>query len=449
MRLDAVNRFGHSEVSQAVFTSCLGNVRMFLFRSLTSAARSNVLLGAAFFLSNLGISSAESYWNQFRGPQGDGETTTSLPVEFSDSVNVTWKTAIHGKGWSSPVVWGDQIWLTTATEDGKRFYAVCVEADSGSIKHDILVFQVAEPKFCHPTNSYASCTPFIKDGRIYVHFGEYGTACLDTRTGEKLWQRRDFVCEDFRGPASSPVVVGNRLFILFDGIDNQFVVALDKHTGRTLWKTERDIDYGTEEGDYKKAYCTPMLIEVNGQEQLVCPAAVETIAYDPENGREIWRVHHEGMNAAARPIFENGLVYITGGEGDTSLVAVRPDGTGDITESHLVWSTGKSVPARSSLIATGGRVFMTSDTGVISCLDALTGQPVWAKRASGEFWASPLLAGENLYFFSKEGKILVIAAEDEYRLIAENHFPAGFNASPAVIDDALILRTFTHLYRVE
>ena len=268
---------------------------------------------------------AEPYWNQFRGPHGNGETSTALPTEFSDSEHVKWKTPIHDKGWSSPVVWGDQIWLTTATEDGKQLYAVCVDADTGAIEHDLLVFEVAEPKYCHPTNSYASCTPFVEEGRVYVHFGEYGTACLDTTTGEKLWERRDFVCEDFRGPASSPIVEGDRLFILFDGIDHQFVVALDKHTGETLWKIDRDIDYGTEEGDYKKGYCTPTLIAVNGQEQLICPAAVETIAYDPATGEVIWRIHHEGMNAAARPIYENGLVYITAGEGDMSLAAVKPD----------------------------------------------------------------------------------------------------------------------------
>ena len=392
---------------------------------------------------------AEPYWNQFRGPQANGESPVQLPTVFSDTDRVTWKTPIHGKGWSSPVVWENQIWLTTATREGTQLFAVCVAADTGAIVHDRLVFEVAEPKFCHPTNSYASCTPFVEAGRVYVHFGEYGTACLDTATGEKLWERRDFVCEDFRGPASSPIVAGERLFLLFDGVDHQFVVALDKRTGETLWRTPRSIDYGTEEGDYKKAYATPALIEVAGRQQLVCPAAVETIAYDPATGAELWRVHHEGMNAAARPIYEHGLVYLSGGEGETSLVAVRPDGTGDVTSTHIAWSTGRAVPQRSSLIVADGRLTMTSDTGVVSCLDAVTGQVRWAKRVGGEFWASPLLADGHLYFSSKEGKVLVLAAADDYRLVAENEFPAGFNASPAVIDNALLLRTFTHLYRIE
>lgn len=420
-----------------------------LLSSLSSRVVVYYLLFAVTSLTVAESKCAEPFWNQFRGPNGDGETSATLPTEFSDTEKVTWKVAIHDKGWSSPVVWGKQIWLTTATEDGKKLYAVCVNAYTGVIEHDVLVFEVAEPRYCHPTNSYASCTPFIEEGRIYVHFGEYGTACLDTATGEKLWERRDFVCEDFRGPASSPVVAGDRLFLLFDGIDNQYVVALDKHTGKTLWKTNRDIDYGTEEGDLKKAYCTPTLIEVEGQQQLICPAAIETIAYNPEDGSELWRVHHEGMNAAARPIYENGLVYIAAGEGDMSLLAVAPEGTGDITESRVAWITGKAVPHRSSQIVANDRLFMINDSGVISCLDALTGESIWVKRSTGEYWASPLLAGEILYFLSKEGLVLVIAAGAEYQLVAENQFPAGFNASPAVIDDALILRSFTHLYRIE
>jgi outer membrane protein assembly factor BamB len=395
------------------------------------------------------MSAAEPYWNQFRGPHGDGETTAKIPTEFGDEKNVAWKTAIHGKGWSSPVVWGNQIWLTTATEDGKQLHAMCVDADSGEIVHDLLVFEVAEPKFCHPTNSYASCTPFIEEGRVYVHFGEYGTACLDTKTGKKFWERRDFVSEDFRGPASSPIIEGDRLFINFDGVDHQFVVALDKRTGETLWRVDRDIDYGTDDGDYKKAYGTPALIEVNGQQQLISTAAMETIAYDPATGEEIWRVHNDGMNGAARPLYENGLVYICAGRGDFALLAVRPDGAGNVTNSHVVWNTGKSVPRFSSQIVVGDRLYMINDTGVISCLDALDGLTIWSKRQSGEFWASPIYTAGNVYFLSKEGAALVVAAEDDFRLVAENQFPAGFNASPAILGDSLILRTFTHLYRFD
>jgi outer membrane protein assembly factor BamB len=420
---------------------------------------------ALFFALAQPLMAAEPYWNQFRGPHGDGETSASLPIEFDDETNVAWKTEIHDRGWSSPVVWDNQIWLTTATEDGKKMYAICVNADTGAIEHDILLFEIPEPHFAHPTNSYASCTPFVEEGRVYVHFGQYGTACLDTKTGKKLWERRDFVCEDFRGPASSPIVVGDRLFICFDGYDFQFMVALDKKTGETIWRVDRDIDYGTDDGDAKKAFGTPTLIEVNGQQQLINTAAMETLAQDPENGKVIWRVRNEGFNGSARPVYENGLVYICSGRGDLSLLAVRPDGTGDVTEK-VVWSTGNSVPRFGSQLVLGDRLYMINDTGVISCLNALDGSKVWAKRQQGEYWASPLYSpgvpaspgaqasqgkGESpghIYFLSKEGKMLVISAGDEFELIAEKHFPAGFNSSPAVVGKSLILRSFTHLYRI-
>ncbi|MDZ4658366.1 MAG: PQQ-binding-like beta-propeller repeat protein [Bythopirellula sp.] len=394
------------------------------------------------------LTAAEPYWNQFRGPHANGETNAQLPTEFDDEQNVVWKTPIHGKGWSSPVVWGDQVWLTTATEDGKQLSAICVDANTGQIQHDLLVFEVVEPKFCHPTNSYASCTPFVEEGRVYVHFGEYGTACLDTTTGNKIWERRDFVSEDFRGPASSPIVVGERLFINFDGVDHQFMVALDKQTGKTIWRAERDIDYQTDDGDMKKAYGTPALIEVNGQQQLISTAAVETLAHDPATGDVIWRVHNDGYNGSARPLFENGLVYICAGRGDLALLAVKPDGTGDVSQTHLAWSTGKSVPRFSSQIVIGDRLYMINDTGVISCLNALDGSTIWTKRQSGEYWASPLYSEGNLYFLSKEGAVLIVAAADEFQLVAEKQFPAGFNASPAVVGDSLVLRSFTHLYRI-
>lgn len=395
------------------------------------------------------VTHVEGDWNQFRGPNGDGETQAQLPVDFDDEKNVVWKTPIHDRGWSSPVVWGDQIWLTTATEDGKKLYAICVDAKTGKIEHDILVFEVESPKFCHPTNSYASCTPFVEEGRVYVHFGEYGTACLDTKTGEKIWERRDFVSEDFRGPASSPIVVGDRLFINFDGVDYQFMVALDKRTGETLWRKDRDIDYGTSDGDMKKAYGTPAVIEVKGQQQLISTAAMETLAHDPATGDVIWRVHNDGYNGSARPLYENGLVYICAGRGDFALLAVKPEGEGDLTHTHMAWNTGKSVPRFSSQLVIGDRLYMINDTGVISCLNSLDGEKVWSKRQGGEYWASPLYSNGNIYFLSKEGMALIVAADDEFQLVAEKRFPDGFNASPAVWGDSLILRSFSHLYRVE
>ncbi|GAB4142559.1 MAG: PQQ-binding-like beta-propeller repeat protein [Planctomycetaceae bacterium] len=393
---------------------------------------------------------ADRYWNQFRGPNGDGKSTAkNIPAKIGENQHVTWKTKIHGKGWSSPVVWKNQIWMQTATVDGHELFAVCVDAKTGKIIHDIKVFDVEKPRFCHPTNSYASPTPYIEEGRIYVHFGAYGTACLDTNNGRILWTRRDFKSDDFRGPASSPIVHGNTLFVNFDGVDFQFVVALDKNTGKTIWKRDRTINYGTDNGDRKKAYGTPALINVNGQMQLISPAAVETIAYNPKNGDELWRVRHGGMNAAARPLYEHGLVYISAGSGNKQLIALKPNGKGDITTTNIVWSTGSSVPRRASQIIVGDLFFMINDKGVASCLDAKTGKPYWTKRLQGAYWASPVYVDGKIYCFSKEGRVPVFKASKTFELLADNKFDDGFNASPAFVDDAMILRTFTHLYRIE
>ena len=392
----------------------------------------------------------DAQWNQFRGPRGDGSSqATGLPVRWkANGPSQRWKTAIHGKGWSSPVVWGDQIWLTTAPVDGKQLHVICLDRATGKIVRDIEVFRVEKPQFCHPTNSYASCTPFIEDGRIYVHFGRYGTACLSTETGQVLWERRDLLCDHFRGPASSPVVHGNAVFLNFDGVDVQFVVALDKRSGKTLWKQDRAIDYGTDNGDRKKAYGTPTLVTHKGVAQLVSPAAVETIAYAPLTGDVLWKVRHGGMNAAARPLFSNGLIYISAGGGNTQLVAVRPNGRGNVTDTHVVWHTGKAVPKRSSQVMSDGLLFMVSDQGIVSCLEAASGKLVWQERLRGEYWASPLLANGHIYCFSKSGQVTVIRAARQFEKVSEIAYDAGFNASPAVAGRSLILRTFKHVYCV-
>ncbi len=394
---------------------------------------------------------AEENWNQFRGPRGDGiSEAKNLPAKIEEGSDVIkWKTPIDGKAWSSPVLWGEQIWLTNAPEDGKWLSAVCVDAKSGKIIHDIKVFDVPKPYFCHPTNSYASCTPYVESGRVYVHFGRYGTACLDTTTGKKLWENRDLDCNHFRGPAASPVVHGDRIFLAFDGIDVQFVVALDKNTGKVVWNTERDIDYGTTNGDRMKAYSTGSIIDVDGQALFVSPAAVETIAYTLSDGKPVWRVRHGGMNAAARPLFVDGLLYLSAGSGNTSLVAVRPKGKGDLTDS-IVWSTGKGVPRRSSQIISDGLLYMTSDDGVATCLDAKTGDTKWVKRLKGAHWASPVLADGKFYSMTREHGTFVIDIET-HELLAQNKLSADdsyFDGTPAVTESGLILRSNQNLYCV-
>jgi outer membrane protein assembly factor BamB len=392
---------------------------------------------------------AAENWPQFRGPSGDGVSqATGLPVTWSETEHIVWKTPVHDKGWSSPVIWDNQIWMTTATANGKQSFAVCVDRESGRVVHDIRLLDIEEPQFCHEFNSYASCTPAIEQGRVYVHFGSPGTFCLDSATGKTLWQRLDLECDHFRGPASSPILYGNLLIVALDGYDYQYVVALDKNTGETVWRRDRNIDYGTDNGDVKKAYGTATVIDVDGKPQIVYPSAGDTIAYEPQTGEELWRVHHGGMNASARALFGHGRLYINTAAGGLKLLALRVGGRGDVTKD-IVWKSAQGVPTRSSQLLIGDALYMASDTGIATCLDAHTGKVIWQKRLEGNVSASPIAAEGRIYFANQEGQTFVVAAKPEYELLATNTLDEGCMASPAVYGKAIYLRTKTHLYRIE
>jgi outer membrane protein assembly factor BamB len=389
-------------------------------------------------------------WPQFRGPDGQGHSdATALPLTWSEMEHVRWKTPIHDKGWSSPVVWGNQIWLTTATVDGKKHYAMCVDLESGKVVRDIDLFDIENPSDTRQYNSYASPTPVIEEGRVYVHFGSYGTACLDSRTGDVIWQRRDLPCNHFRGPGSSPILFEDLLILDFDGFDYQYVVALDKHTGKTIWKKDRTLDYGTTDGDMKKSFSTPLVIDAAGRLQMISPCSKGAYAYDPRTGDEIWRITFHSYSSAARPVFADGLVYINTGFGKADLLAVRPDGEGDVTASNIVWKATKSIGSKPSPVFVDGLIFDVHDAGVASCLDAATGKEVWTKRLGGAFSASPIAALGRVYFFDEQGKGTVVKASRSYEEPATNTLEDGCKASPAVVGKAIIVRTQTSLYRIE
>jgi outer membrane protein assembly factor BamB len=402
---------------------------------------------------------SEVNWPEFRGPRGNGQTlNTGLPVQWSETQNVKWKTAIHGKAWSSPVVWGDQIWITTATEDGTRLYAVCVDKETGKILHDRLVFEVERPQYAHPFNSYASPTPVVEQGRVYVTFGSPGTACLDTATGKVLWERRDFVCNHFRGAGSSPILYQNLLIVNFDGSDFQFLVALDKNTGKTVWKMNRSIDYRDllpdgkvkENGDYRKAFATCQVADIAGRPVLLSQGASAQYGYDPLTGKEYWRIEERSCHSASgRAVLGNGMIFMTCGFSQGLLMALKPDAQDATKEPKVVWKLNRSMPNKPSPIYFDGLIFVIADNGVASCLEAETGKEIWRERIPGNYTASPLLADGRLYCFSEEGKVTVVKASRQFEKLAENQQTAGFMASPAVTGKALILRTKTHLYRIE
>jgi outer membrane protein assembly factor BamB len=414
----------------------------------------SILLAVAFVSILPAAHAGDENWTQFRGPNGTGKSSaTGLPLKWSEQENVRWKTHIHDKGWSSPVVWGDQVWMTTAREDGKELFAVCVDRESGKILHDLKVFDIEKPFFCIPFNSYASPTPAIEAGRVYVHFGSAGTACLDTASGAILWQRQDLPCNHFRAAGSSPVLYGDLLFIIFDGVDLQYVVALDKATGKTVWKKDRNIEYPhpAADGDNKKGYGTPALVDVGGTMQLVCPSAEATIAYAPKTGDELWRVHHGGMNAATPPQYGHGRLFLTTASGGLHLLAVRPDGSGDVTKTHIDWAQGKYVPTRPCPLLVDDLLYMVSDDGYASCVEAKTGKMVRSVRLgdSNKFSASPVYADGRLYFASYEGATFVVEAGPELKILAVNELKEGCMATPAIAGKALFLRTKTDLYRLE
>jgi outer membrane protein assembly factor BamB len=348
---------------------------------------------------------AADNWPNFHGPANNGHSDArGLPLEWGEKQNVVWKTAIHDSGWSSPVVWGEQIWLTTATDDGRKSYALCVDRSSGRIIRDLKLFDNADPEDTRRYNSFASPTPVIEEGRVYLHFGSYGTTCLDTCTGRVLWTRRDLPCKHHRGPGSSPILFGDLLIVHYDGFDVQYVVALDKCSGRTVWKKDRTVDYGTDNGDTMKAYSTPVVIEAAGKRQLISPTSKAAIAYDPRTGDELWRVRYDGFSTAARPLFDHGLVYINTGFPKAELLAVKPNGQSDVTATNVVWKARNSLPSKPSSLSIGERIFSIDDNGVATCLDARTGATVFAKRIGGEFLGVALVRRRAHLFFQSRGK---------------------------------------------
>ena len=414
-----------------------------------SGMRTIVVLSLALAFPTAG--SADENWARFRGPSGTGHANgRGLPLTWEEGKNIVWKTAIHDKGWSSPVVWGDQVWVTTARANGTEMFAVCVDRATGKVVYDVRVFDVEKPSPLHnPTNTYASPTPAIEEGRVYVHFGSYGTACLDTKTAKILWTRRDLPCDHWRGPASSPIIYRDLLILTFDGHDVQYLAALDKATGKTVWKKDRSFAYGDLDGDQKKAYSTPSVFTVNGKPQLVSPAAWGTIAYDPQTGEELWKVRHGGMNTGVTPLYGQRKVFVCTSDGGLQLVAVRPDGRGDVTDTHIAWTVTRNVPLTPSLLLVGDELYMMSDGGVATCLEAKTGKEVWRERIGGGQSASPVYADGKIYFLGEDGKGVVIKAGRKFEELARNDMQERTLASYAAADGALFLRTEKHLYRIE
>ncbi len=411
----------------------------------------------AILFSTIPLSAA--HWNQFRGPQGNGHTTAKLPLKWGEQDNIKWKTAIPGRGWSSPIVWANQIWLTTATPDGKELSVLCLNAVTGKIMDQKKLFDVEKPQFAHKFNSYASPTPVIESGRVYLTWGSPGIACVDTKTFKVIWTRRDLACDHFRGAGSSPILWDDLLINNHDGADHQYVFALNKNNGRTVWLTKRSVDFQDldpdgkpkRDGDLRKAYSTPHIIQLNGKEVLLSQGAMAHYAYEPTTGRELWRIiERKQHSASSRPVFGHGLCYFTTGFAKGQLLAVEPKKTKDPSRTNIVWRLARSgVPEKPSLLLIKNHIYMIDDQGgLVTCVTAKTGKELWSERIGGNYSASPITVKDRIYFFSEKGKATIIVAGQKFKKLAINQLDAGFMASPAVHGNALILRTKTHLYRI-
>lgn len=401
---------------------------------------------------------AEPYWPQFRGPSGQGIVDDpQLPLKWSEKQNLAWKTLIPGAGWSSPVVGGNMAWVTTATEDHRSLRVLGVSLDTGKIAYNIEVFKLSVAGKIHARNRHATPTPVLEGDRIYVHFGAHGTACLTT-SGKIVWQQK-YDYYHHHGPASSPVLSGGRVILLCDGftapfydkikrgsseLGDQFILGLKPESGEIDWIVKR------QKGEH--SYCTPLAIDVAGQPQLICPGANRLVSLEPATGKELWSVGYTGYSVVPRPVYsaELGLIMFCTGYNSPELWAVRPDGTGDVTNSHVAWTFKQGVPTIPSPVIHGEHILFVNDVGILTCLEGTTGKQVFKRRLPGAYSASPIVAGDRVYFLCEDGTVQILDGSDEkYPKLAQNKLMGIYYASPAAPGGGrLLLRSDKTLYCV-
>ena len=389
-------------------------------------------------------------WPQFRGPTGQGIAEGAYPaLHWSQTKNVVWKKAIDGGGWSSPVVYQGSVYLTTAMAEKKdrptSLRVLRLDAAKGDIIWNREVFAPKGKYPKHDKNSHASPAPVTEDGRIYVHFGHMGTACLD-KDGTVLWRQSDLKYDPYHGNGCSPILVDDKLILGCDGATDPFLAALNKTTGDIIWKVIRSKTKAVN----KFSHSTPLLIDENGRKVLVSPGSGAVWAYNPDNGNEIWRVlYGSGFSVVPRPVYGHDMVFIGTGFGYSNVYAIRTGGNGDVTDTHLAWSTKRGAPQTPSMLLIGRELYFVSDKGLATCVDAVTGKQHWQERIGGKFSGSPVLADGRIYITSEKGKTHVIKAATKFEILAENDLQERTFASPALCGRAMFIRTESYLYRIE
>lgn len=430
------------------------------FRAASSRLFAAVL---AVSLSAPAIAWSAIPWPEKSGPTHDGQIAApdaaGLPTEWNEErgEGIAWKTGLDGQGLSTPVIGDGKLWFTSATPDGRQQFVDCVDASTGQVVMHKLLFENPEPEpLGNSVNTYASPSCVLEPDALYAHFGTYGTARLDPSSGDIVWQRRDIHCRHFRGPGSSPVLFENLLILTFDGIDHQFLIALDKATGQTVWQTNRSTNYhdiGPDgkpvgDGDFRKAYQTPAVKMVGGRPHLVSVGSRAAFGYDARTGEEIWTVEHEDFNAAARPLFVGDLAILATGHGGMLAVRLDESTRGNVSNSHVAWRRPRGSAKLPSPVLVNKQLYMITDNGVLYCLDPATGDERWSKRLGGNFVASPIVAGELLYLCDEQGRTTVVKAGEKFDQVARNELEEGTRSSPAAAGGAIFLRTDRHLYRL-
>jgi outer membrane protein assembly factor BamB len=362
-----------------------------------------------------------------------------------------WKAELPGRAWSSPIVVGDRIFLTNAVGDKDStdphdtfsLRVLALNAADGKVIWDTEVFRIENPQTLgvHGKNSYASPTPIFEDGRIYAHFGHLGTACVD-ENGKLVWKTNELGYKPVHGNGGCPVLVNDLLVFNADAGDAPFIIALDKQTGKVRWKIPR-----TSDAKKKFSFCTPLVIEVNGEKQIISPGSNVVSALNPKDGSEIWRVRYDGYSVVPRPVFGHGLLYLSTGFDHASALAIRPDGKGDVTDTHVAWKLDKGSPLTPSMLLVDKDIYMVSDQGIVSCVDAVSGTVHWQERVSRVTSASPLYADGKIYIQDELGSGYVLKPNSaSLELLARNDLGDKSLASPAVWKDKLLIRTQSALW---
>jgi outer membrane protein assembly factor BamB len=410
-------------------------------------------------------------WPEWRGDGGQGQSSaTGLPATWSETSSIVWKAPLPGRGHSTPVLAGGQIWLTTAIEkpateaeakarlttntgdqpltvlSSVSIRALCLDPASGKVLHDIELLNVKDPQWAHQLNSYASPSPILRDGRLYASHGSFGTVCLDTATQKILWKNEDLHVMHENGPGSTPVLHGDRLIVHFDGSDAQFIAAFDTTTGKVAWKTDRSGQMDPRP-QQRKAYGTPLIVTIGGQPTVVSPAADWVYGYAPATGKELWKLPYEGLgfSMSVRPVADSERIYLSTSFGKSQVIALNYAGK---TTPDIAWRNNKNAPKMCSPVLAGGFLFYVDDGGIVSCVDPKTGESLYKERIGGKYSASPIVADGQIYFASREGVVTVIPASKDFKILAQNTLEGALMASPIAVDGTLYLRTDKALYRI-